>query len=79
MSLQNGPYWLVKRPLLSAERGRFAMPLGMYCKTADFQLLARLHLLMPMLELSLLSCYTFIYRYSDMRLCQKSILSHLRI
>ena len=65
MSLQNGPFWLVKRPLLSAERGRFATLFGMYCKPTDFQLLTRLHLLISMSELSLLSCYTFIYRYSN--------------
>jgi len=65
MSLQNGPYWLVKRPLLSTERGRFATLFGMYCKPTDFQLLTRLHLLISMSELSLLSCYTFIYRYSN--------------
>ena len=65
MSLQNGPFWLVKRPFLSAEKGRFAMPFGMFCKLIELQLLTKPLLIMSTFELSLQSCYTIIYRYAD--------------
>ena len=65
MSLQNGPFWLVKRPLLSVEKGHFAMPFGMFCKLIELQLLTKPLLIMSTFELSLQSCYTIIYRYAD--------------
>ena len=65
MSLQNGPFWLVKRPFLSAEKDHFAMPFGMFCKLIELQLLTKPLLIMSTFELSLQSCYTIIYRYAD--------------
>lgn len=61
MSLQNGPFWLVKRPFLSAEKGHFAMSFGMFCKLIELQLLTKPLLIMSTFELSLRSCYTIIY------------------
>ena len=58
MSLQNGPFWLVKRPFLSAEKGHFAMPFGMFCKLIELQLLTKPLIIMSTFELSLQSCYT---------------------